>query len=68
MHPYLQQNSLRKFHAEKDILTEAYGPLTSLTTKNDGPLTAVVDKIAEREGKTAAQVSNVFLVFRLVPS
>ena len=68
MHPYLQQNSLRKFHAEKDILTEAYGPLTSLTTKKDGPLTAVVDKIAEREGKTAAQVSNVFLVFRLVPS
>jgi diketogulonate reductase-like aldo/keto reductase len=55
-HPYLQQDILRKFHAENDIITEAYAPLTPLTTKKDGPLTAVIDKIAEKVGKTPAQV------------
>ena len=62
-HPYLQQNSLRKFHAENDILTEAYAPLVPLTTKSDGPLTAVVDRIAEKEGKTPAQVSPALPTF-----
>jgi len=55
-HPYLQQNNLRKFHAENDILTEAYAPLCPLTTKKDGPLTAVVERIAKEQGRTPAQV------------
>lgn len=62
LHPYLQQNKLRQFHAENDILTEAYAPLAPLTSKKDGPLTAVIEKIAEKEGKTPAQVHLSFLV------
>jgi diketogulonate reductase-like aldo/keto reductase len=60
-HPYLQQNKLPKFHAENDILTEAYAPLAPLTSKKDGPLTAVIEKIAKKERKTPAQV---YLSFR----
>jgi diketogulonate reductase-like aldo/keto reductase len=60
LHPYLQQNKLRQFHAENDILTEAYAPLAPLTSKKDGPLTAVIEKIAEKEGKTPAQVHLSF--------
>jgi diketogulonate reductase-like aldo/keto reductase len=56
LHPYLQQNELRKYHAKHDILTCAYGPLTPLTTKKDGPVTAVVEEIAKAQGKTPAQV------------
>jgi diketogulonate reductase-like aldo/keto reductase len=55
-HPYLQQNKLRTFLADNDILVEAYAPLVPLTTKKDGPLTAVIEKIAKNEGKTPAQV------------
>jgi len=61
-HPYLQQNKLRKFHAENDILTEAYAPLVPLTMKKDGPLTTVVERIAKEQGKTPAQVSLLRLL------
>jgi 2-dehydropantolactone reductase len=55
-HPYLQQNKLRQYLAENDILLEAYAPLVPLTTKTDGPLTPIIDKIAKKQGKTPAQV------------
>ena len=55
-HPYLQQKKLLQYLAENDILFEAYGPLAPLTSKKDGPLTAVIEKIAKNEGKTPAQV------------
>jgi len=54
----LQQPNLHKYLAEHDILLEAYGPLTPITTKPDGPVTAVIEKIAKKEGKTPAQVTN----------
>jgi diketogulonate reductase-like aldo/keto reductase len=55
-HPYLQQDKLRQYLAENDILLEAYAPLVPLTTKTDGPLTPILDKIAKKQGKTPAQV------------
>jgi diketogulonate reductase-like aldo/keto reductase len=55
-HPYLQQNKLRKYLAENDILLEAYAPLVPLTTKTNGPLTPVIERIAKKEGRTPAQV------------
>lgn len=61
-HPYLQQRKLHEFLAKNDILVEGYAPLIPLTTKKDGPLTSVVEKIAKKEGKTPAQV---FIVLRI---
>jgi diketogulonate reductase-like aldo/keto reductase len=55
-HPYLQQNKLRQYLAEHDVLTCAYSPLMPLTTKKEGPLTAVIEKIAKKQGRTEAQV------------
>lgn len=55
-HPYLQQNKLREYLAKNDILVEAYSPLIPLTTRKDGPLTPVIEKIARNEGRTPAQV------------
>lgn len=61
-HPYLQQKKLLAYLAENDILVAAYAPLAPLTSKKDGPLTAVIEKIAEKEGKTPAQVSQLFML------
>jgi hypothetical protein len=55
-HPYLQQPKLRAYLEKNDILLSAYAPLVPLTTKKDGPLTPVIEKIAKKEGKTPAQV------------
>ena len=57
-HPYLQQPKLRAYLEKNDILLSAYAPLVPLTTKADGPLSPVVEKIAKKEGKTPAQVSS----------
>jgi len=57
----LQQNKLLEFLAKNDILVEAYTPLVSLTTKKDGPLTPVIEKIAKEVGKTPAQVRINFM-------
>jgi len=61
-HPYLQQPKLRAYLEENDILLSAYAPLVPLTTKTDGPLTPVVEKIAKKEGKTPAQVYHASIV------
>lgn len=53
MHPYLQLNSLRAFHAEHDIATEAWSPLGSGHGLLDDP---VLTDIATRLGVSAAQV------------
>jgi diketogulonate reductase-like aldo/keto reductase len=55
-HPYLQQHKLTRFLADNDILLEAYAPLVPISTKSDGPLTAVLDKISQKIGKTPAQI------------
>lgn len=47
----MQQNKLRAFLAENDILMEAYALLVPLTTKKDGPLTAVIERIAKEEAE-----------------
>ncbi|HST41652.1 MAG TPA: aldo/keto reductase [Conexibacter sp.] len=52
LHPHLQQAGLRAFHAEHDIVTEAWSPLAQGAVL-DAPVLA---KIAETHGKTPAQV------------
>lgn len=54
MHPYLQLNDLRAFHAEHDIATEAWSPLGSGHGLLDDP---VLVGIAERLGVSSAQVT-----------
>ncbi|MCO5999313.1 aldo/keto reductase [Actinoallomurus rhizosphaericola] len=53
LHPYLQQEDLRAFHAEHGIATEAWSPLASggELLKDD-----TIARIAAEHGKTPAQV------------
>jgi 2,5-diketo-D-gluconate reductase A len=52
LHPYLQQAELRREHAERGIVTEAWSPLAQGQVLED----PVIGEIAERHGKTHAQV------------
>src|SRR3712207_8821257 len=50
--PQLQQDELRRFHAEHGILTEAWSPLAQGAVLDD----PVITGIAEAHGRTPAQV------------
>ncbi|WP_405139454.1 aldo/keto reductase [Sphaerisporangium sp. NBC_01403] len=52
LHPNLQQAELRAFHAEHGIATEAWSPLAQGALLKD----PVITSIAERHGRTPAQV------------
>ena len=52
LHPYLQQDALREFHAEHGILTEAWSPIAQGEVLDDPVLTEVSTEL----GKTSAQV------------
>jgi diketogulonate reductase-like aldo/keto reductase len=52
LHPYLQQRELRAFHAEHNIVTEAWSPLAQGELLDD----PVLKSVAEAHGKTTAQV------------
>lgn len=52
-HPYLQQKELKQFCKEHGIYVEAYSPLMNGTKVLEEP---VIKEIAERHGKTPAQV------------
>jgi diketogulonate reductase-like aldo/keto reductase len=52
LHPLLNQSALRGFHAEHNILTQAYGPL-GVGKLLDNP---TVTSVADAYGKTPAQV------------
>jgi diketogulonate reductase-like aldo/keto reductase len=52
LHPYLQQEALRREHADRGIVTEAWSPLGQGAVLRDPVITA----IAERHGRTPAQV------------
>ncbi|TFD61879.1 MULTISPECIES: aldo/keto reductase [unclassified Cryobacterium] len=53
VHPYLTQDSLRAFNTEHGIATEAWSPLAQGAVLSD----PVIIGIADRLGKTAAQVT-----------
>ena len=53
VHPYLTQDALRAFNTEHGILTEAWSPLAQGAVLSD----PVITEIAERLGKSAAQVT-----------
>jgi diketogulonate reductase-like aldo/keto reductase len=52
LHPYLTQPGLRREHAERGIVTEAWSPLAQGAVLDD----PVITEIAEAHGKTAGQV------------
>jgi 2,5-diketo-D-gluconate reductase A len=52
LHPYLQQQELRDFHAEHGIVTEAWSPLAA---RADGVSDPAVRAVAQRHGVTPAQ-------------
>jgi 2,5-diketo-D-gluconate reductase A len=53
VHPYLTQDDVRGFNAEHGIATEAWSPIAQGEVLDDPTIT----EIAERVGKTAAQVT-----------
>lgn len=52
LHPYFQQLGLRREHADRDIVTEAWSPLAQGRVLDD----PVIAAIAEEHSKTPAQV------------
>ncbi|GAA5101852.1 aldo/keto reductase [Haloechinothrix salitolerans] len=53
LHPYLQQVESRQYHAEHGIVTEAWAPIG----QGSGILEdATIAKLAEKHGRTAAQI------------
>jgi diketogulonate reductase-like aldo/keto reductase len=53
LHPYLQQHGLRREHAERGIVTEAWSPLAQGAVLDD----PVLIQIAQRHGVTPGQVA-----------
>ena len=53
LHPYFNQEEQRKFDTSKGIITQAWGPVGQ---KNETLDEEVVKNIADKHGKTAAQV------------
>lgn len=61
VHPYFQQPDVQAAGREHDILTQAWSPIGGITFYREGPLASTLEDptigaIAERHGKTAAQV------------
>jgi 2,5-diketo-D-gluconate reductase A len=52
VHPYLAQEELRAFDADHEIVTEAWSPIAQGKVLGD----PVVQRVAERSGRTPAQV------------
>jgi 2,5-diketo-D-gluconate reductase A len=52
LHPRLQQQQLRRFHAERGIVTEAWSPIAQGRVLDD----PVITEVAETIGRTPAQV------------
>ena len=52
LHPYLQQPGLRREHADRGIVTEAWSPLAKGAALDD----PVITEIAAAHGKTPAQI------------
>jgi 2,5-diketo-D-gluconate reductase A len=52
LHPYLVQTELRREHAERGIVTEAWSPLAKAKATRD----PAIEKIASAHGKTPGQV------------
>ena len=73
LHPYLQQKTLREFHAANGIVTEAWSPLAS---GGDVLTDAQVKPIADKHGVTPAQailrwhldIGNVVIPKSVTPS
>lgn len=53
VHPYLTQDDVRAFGAEHEIVTEAWSPIAQGKVLDD----PTINRIAERVGKTPAQVT-----------
>ncbi|WP_222264570.1 aldo/keto reductase [Modestobacter marinus] len=53
VHPYLSQDDVRAFNADHEIVTEAWAPIAKGKVAGD----ATINRIAEKHGRTAAQVT-----------
>jgi diketogulonate reductase-like aldo/keto reductase len=60
VHPYFQQTTLQRLHAEHGILTQAWSPIGGITSYRGGEKRTFDDptllEIARQHGKSAAQV------------
>jgi len=60
LHPYFQQTALQEVHEQQGVTTQAWSPIGGITSYRGGDRTTFEDptllEIADRHGKTAAQV------------
>ncbi|KAK3719740.1 hypothetical protein LTR37_004277 [Vermiconidia calcicola] len=56
-HPYLQHVDLLKYHKEKGIATQAYGPLSAVTKGAGGPADDILNKLAKKYAVNPAEIS-----------
>ncbi|KAF2771744.1 aldo-keto reductase family 1 member C13 [Teratosphaeria nubilosa] len=56
-HPYLQHVELLKYHKQKGIATEAYGPLSAVTKGAGGPADHVLNALAKKYAVSPGEVS-----------
>lgn len=56
MHPYAKEPELHALMREHGIRAQSYAPLAPLVHKRDGPVTAVVQKLAEKYKKSEGQI------------
>ncbi|TKA25558.1 hypothetical protein B0A50_05419 [Salinomyces thailandicus] len=55
-HPYLQHVDLLKYHKEKGIATQAYGPLTSITKAANGPVDDILQSLARKYAVSPGEI------------
>jgi 2,5-diketo-D-gluconate reductase A len=72
LHPHFQQAELREFHAEHDIVTEAWSPLGRGSLWNDAVLTAIAHKhersVAQVMIRWHTQLGNMVIPKSVTPS
>jgi 2,5-diketo-D-gluconate reductase A len=72
LHPYFQQAELRRFHAEHDIVTEAWSPLDRGGVLNDPVLGAIANKhkrsVAQVVLRWHVQLGNMVIPKSVTPS
>ncbi|KAI9895079.1 MAG: hypothetical protein M1814_000304 [Vezdaea aestivalis] len=56
-HPYLQHENLLAASKKHGIITQAYGPLTSVAKARGGPADLVIDELAKKYGVSAGEVA-----------
>ena len=62
LHPYLFDSELVEFCQANNILVTSYGGLTPITSEKNGPLTPVLERLANEKGVTTANIVQSWIL------